>query len=70
MLIIFGEENEEQTVHTIEAALRKAFTPLKMDNISDLKRHIYCSKDHKNPHLMFSADHIYLKALLNFLMRL
>lgn len=41
-----------------------------MDNIADLKRMVYCDDKVKNSHLIFSADHIYLKVLFYLLMRL
>lgn len=41
-----------------------------MDNATDLKRLIYCDNKVKNNHLIFSADHIYLKILFFLLMRL
>lgn len=54
----------------IEAALKKSLAILKMDNIIELKRLIYCNVRCKNRYLVFSADHIYLKILFYFLMRL
>jgi hypothetical protein len=41
-----------------------------VDNITDLKRCIYGRANSTNPHLMLSADHLYLKVLTNVLMRL
>jgi hypothetical protein len=41
-----------------------------MDNVADLKRVIYCDNKLKSNHLIFSADHIYLKILFYLLMRL
>lgn len=70
LLDIFEEEDEELLGSMLEKLVMKALMPLKMDNITDLKRNIYSRSNSSLSTLILSADHIYLKSLLHILIRL